>query len=265
MGPVDSLPRCLFGGHERRVGVEVCHSFQECLGIRFNEQCGMVRFEKKLIFGDGFEERLEVVEKTIDVQNAARFLVKPELEPGEGFEQFFESPDAAGKSNETVAEIHHELFALVHGVDDTKVGEPGVSEFSFHQRFGDDADDMSSGLKMGIRDDAHETEVASTVNQPDSEVGHSFSEGFGGCAVEGIGAGRGAAVDAKTFHGLRVSSLKRKGLLPVMSELVKLGHQCFSTCSTTRSVPVKWSTPGGRSGLYMVSVMSRMRATFFPK
>lgn len=160
------------GGQGRRIGAEVCHSFQERLCIRLNEQGRMVRFEKKLIFGDGLQERLEVVEKTVDVQNAARFVVKPELEPGEGFEQFFERSDASGKSNETVAEIHHQLFALVHGVDDTKVSEPGVSEFSVHQRFGDDADDMSSGLKMGIRDDAHETEVASAVNQPDSEVGH---------------------------------------------------------------------------------------------
>src|SRR5688572_2325473 len=49
-----------------------------------------------------------------------------------------------------------------------------------------------------------------------------------------------------------------------MSVLLKDGHQWRSTCSMTRAVPAKWLTPGGRSGLYIVSVRSRIRATFLP-
>ena len=40
--------------------------------------------------------------------------------------------------------------------------------------------------------------------------------------------------------------------------LVIDGHQCFSMCSTTRSVPVKWLTNGAERELYIVSVMSRI-------
>ena len=42
------------------------------------------------------------------------------------------------------------------------------------------------------------------------------------------------------------------------------GHQWRSMWATTRSVPRKWSTFGRIRGSYIVSVMSRMRATFFP-
>ena len=38
--------------------------------------------------------------------------------------------------------------------------------------------------------------------------------------------------------------LNRNGARPVISALVNVGHQNFSTCSTTRSVPAKWLTKG---------------------
>ena len=47
------------------------------------------------------------------------------------------------------------------------------------------------------------------------------------------------------------------------SEVI-VGQTNFSMCSTIRSVPRKWLTWGARAGLYMVSVMSRMRTTCLP-
>src|SRR6185295_19888042 len=58
----------------------------------------------------------------------------------------------------------------------------------------------------------------------------------------------------------RESSLNLKGAPPVTSALVNDGHQYFSMCSTTRSVPAKWFTFGRICELYMVSVMSRISA-----
>ena len=49
-----------------------------------------------------------------------------------------------------------------------------------------------------------------------------------------------------------------------MSVLVNDGHQNFSTCSTTKSVPAKWLTNGFIRGSYIVSVRSLINATFFP-
>src|SRR4051812_33997565 len=60
------------------------------------------------------------------------------------------------------------------------------------------------------------------------------------------------------------SPANRNASLPVTSVLRHVGHQYFSTCSTTSCVPAKWLTPGGRSGLYIVSVRSRISATFLP-
>jgi hypothetical protein len=55
-----------------------------------------------------------------------------------------------------------------------------------------------------------------------------------------------------------------KAFFPVMSALVNDGDQYFSMCSITGSMQIKWSTPGERSGLYLVSIMSRIRAKFLP-
>ena len=46
--------------------------------------------------------------------------------------------------------------------------------------------------------------------------------------------------------------------------LVIVGHQFFSTCSITRSVPRSCGTNGLFRGLYIVSVRSRTSTTFFP-
>src|SRR2546428_439294 len=47
------------------------------------------------------------------------------------------------------------------------------------------------------------------------------------------------AVDPSAYRSF-LSSLNRNGARPVMSELVNVGHQNFSTCSTTSRVPSKW-------------------------
>src|SRR5438876_799885 len=62
----------------------------------------------------------------------------------------------------------------------------------------------------------------------------------------------------------RLSSGKRNSRPPRKSTLVRVGHQWRSMCSMTRSVPSKWLTNGAWAGLYMASVISRMRATFSP-
>ena len=57
-----------------------------------------------------------------------------------------------------------------------------------------------------------------------------------------IGFSYEVAADCRTHHFwdfLRLSPLKRNASLPVISVLVNEGHQNFSTCSMTRSVPVK--------------------------
>jgi hypothetical protein len=46
-------------------------------------------------------------------------------------------------------------------------------------------------------------------------------------------------VSTITAYFVRTSSLKTNGARPVRTVLVSDGHQYFSTCATTKSVPVK--------------------------
>ncbi len=165
--------------------------------------------------------------------------MKAKLEPGERLEKFLQRPDAAGQRDEPVTEIGHELFAIVHGGDDVELRHAAVAEFLFHQRGRDDADDLTARAHGCVGDHTHETDMAAAIDEPDTLRGKHRPELRGSLAMARVRPLRGAAIDADALHFARVSSAKRKGDRPVMSELRKLGHQYFSTWPTTRSVPVK--------------------------
>src|SRR3954466_12750705 len=91
-----------------------------------------------------------------------------------------------------------------------------------------------------------------------------------------VAADEGASATAKSDAGedargpaveetcAAVLPLKWNSGLPVKLVLVVEGHQNFSMCSTTRSVPRKWFTNGRMREQYIVSVRSRTRRTFLP-
>ena len=70
-------------------------------------------------------------------------------------------------------------------------------------------------------------------------------------------AERSPAMDARSCGNCSPAAHPRNPL--IRCRLVVLGHQCRSICATTNSVPSSCATNGFMRGLYIVSVMSRIR------
>jgi hypothetical protein len=117
---------------------------REQLGwLVFDEHaCGVFGFEKTASAHVG-DELDQAVEKAADVEQADRFVVKRELQPGERFEQLVQRAKTSWQRDEAIAQIDHHLLALVHAGHDMQFGDTAVAEFFFHERFGDHADDFA--------------------------------------------------------------------------------------------------------------------------
>ena len=90
--------------------------------VTFQEQCAVFGFDEALC--DGVVEELQqVIVEAADVEQADGLRVEFELGPGEDFGELFERAEAAGQGDETVGQVFHECFALVHALDDAQFGE----------------------------------------------------------------------------------------------------------------------------------------------
>ena len=75
-----------------------------------------------------------------------------------------------------------------------------VGDLLIGEVLGDDADDGAFILEHGVGDLAHETDVATAVDEGDIPFGKELAEGAGGPGVLGFGSVGGAAVDGDGFH-----------------------------------------------------------------
>ena len=138
--------------------------------------------------GDGVvEEGEEAVVVAVGVEEAVGFLVEAELCPGDDFAEFVEGSEAAGEGDEGIGEVGHEGFALVHGIDDAKLGEAGVGDFHFDEGLRDDAGDGAAGGEDGVGEGAHEADAAASVNEAEAARDKGSGELAGGFSVGGVG------------------------------------------------------------------------------
>jgi hypothetical protein len=159
--------------------------------------------------GGAIEEEEEGIEIAFDVEERDGLVMKAELCPGEGFKEFVEGAETAGKSEEGVREFAHEGFAVVHGFYDVEVGEARVSDFLLDKAAGDDADDFAAGSKGGVGQSAHEADGGAAVDEAEAAAG-DFGAGEAGGVEAGFGgAGTGAAEDADGTHSF--SSVAQEG------------------------------------------------------
>lgn len=156
----------------------------------FQETAGYHDVEK-------FQHRCE---EAGDVEQADGFVVQAELEPRQCLEQFFQRTDAAGQDDEAIAEVRHQLLALMHGADAVHFSCPGVGEFLVGEVMRDDANDFASGGERGIGEQAHQPDIAAAIDEADGlrrKLGAAVLRGFGEFRE---GAGAGATVDAEAVE-----------------------------------------------------------------
>ncbi|MCY1431027.1 hypothetical protein D9M71_469880 [compost metagenome] len=76
-----------------------------------------------------------------------------------------------------------------------------MADFGVLQALRNDADDFAAGGQGCIRHHAHQADRAAAIDQAYATLGEMPAEGFGGFAVDGIGAGAGAAEYADRTQG----------------------------------------------------------------
>ncbi len=147
----------------------------------------------------------EQVEKgcpeAVDVGDNNGFAMPAELRPRQLFDQFFERPNAAWKSDEGIRAFKHEALAHVHVLDHDQLIDVLEHLFLGAEELWDDACDLAASAEAGARDFAHEAQASAPINKANTVVGQGFAELPGGDGVGRVEALAGAAVDADAFHG----------------------------------------------------------------
>ncbi|MNO85790.1 hypothetical protein D3C76_771690 [compost metagenome] len=131
--------------------------------------------------------------ETIHFQQAQRFAMVAQLAPGPDFEQFFQGAQAAGQSDEGIAEFGHPRLARMHAVDHFQAGQAAVADFLVLETLRDDADHFAAGRQCRVGNNAHQPHGATAVDQGQLTFGQRLAKGHGCFTISRVGASAGAA------------------------------------------------------------------------
>src|SRR5215472_5378980 len=92
-------------------------------------------------------------------------VVEAELFPGHALESLVERAEAARQDREGVRPLEHALLPLVHGAHDDELAHPRMRDLAAVQEVRNDSDDMAAGGECRVRRQAHEPDVAATIDQ----------------------------------------------------------------------------------------------------
>lgn len=101
------------------------------------------------------DKRDEVVEETIDIQQAHRLAMEVQLGPRDHLEQLLQGAVSSGEGDEAIGEVHHHLFAFVHGLNHVQGITAIVTQLKALQLLRDDTDYLAPTFENRIRDGAH--------------------------------------------------------------------------------------------------------------
>ena len=150
------------------------------------------------------QERLPVAG---DVEEADRLAVQAELLPREQLEQLVERPGAPGQRDHRVRKLGHHRLALVHGLDDVQLRQPGMRDLALDQPRGDHADHGAAGGQRGIGERSHQPDARAAVDDLELARGDHPAELAGALGVLGRPARARSAEDENPLHRRERSSL----------------------------------------------------------
>ena len=189
------------------------HAGQQCRRFVFDEDAGCVLHFDKAALAHVGDEIDQAVKKGPDVEQTHGFVVKGELQPGEGFEQFIQRAEASWEGDEAVAEVDHHLLSLVHAADDVQFGDAAITQFFFHERLRDDADDLPLLRQRAVSNRAHQADVSAAIDEADAALGQKGAEIMRSGTVAGVVAKGGTTIDtdsAQSGHGGMMNDFCRR-------------------------------------------------------
>jgi hypothetical protein len=115
--------------------------------------------------------------------------MQSELSPREHLEKLFQRPPAARERDEGVGKVGHDCLPFVHRVDDAKIGHTVVRNLLRDESRRNDTRDLPAGGKNGIRDNAHEPDPRTSIDQAYPARRESMPELVGRVSILRLGAG----------------------------------------------------------------------------
>lgn len=144
------------------------------------------------------------IPEALDIGEQDRLAVAAELRPRHLFDQLFQGADAAGKRDERVGVLEHQLLALVHVLGDDELLSLFQHMLPFRQEGRDDAGDFAAVLERAGRNGSHQADRAAAIDQTDTIFGKGFAEGCGRFDEFGIGTGAGTAINTDILDSIHI-------------------------------------------------------------
>jgi hypothetical protein len=131
-------------------------------------------------FIDGIIEKPDqIVVVAAIVQQAAGLAMQTQLRPGPCLEQLVHRADATGQRQEHVRQLDHQRFAFGQRLHHVQLTQASVAHFAIQQHLWDDADHPSTGRQGGVRDGAHQPDLAPAVHQGEAPLRDQATGGPG--------------------------------------------------------------------------------------
>ena len=111
------------------------------------------------------DQRQQRFEVALDVQQADRLAVHPDLRPGQDLKQLFKGAEPAGERHEGVPDLRHVRLALMHRIDQDHFAQGGVGQGRRVELPRHDAHHGASGLQGCVGHGAHHPGPASAIDQ----------------------------------------------------------------------------------------------------
>src|SRR5271166_128650 len=180
------LPEVSPFGHGRRK--EVQHLIENRgWTIRGHHHLPMGRL-KKIVFHRPVGQGEQAIVVTQYVHQPASFALQPELRPSKHFKEFFKRAEAARQRDKGAGQFRHHGFPFVHGLHDVKFRQSPVGQFLVAQSLRYHPRDRAARGQTCIRQSAHQSDVASAINQTELPLGEQRSHFFRNAPIFGPAA-----------------------------------------------------------------------------
>ena len=127
-----------------------------------------------------------------NIDNDNRLVMQPELPPGINLEKFIHRAESTGQDDEGIRKIDHH--------------QPPVRDFFVGDMGWNNAGDLPPLRHNRIGDNAHQPDMAATVDKAQPRSGQNGAQRFSSLLEHGINPPRRPAIDANAFHSIPPSS-----------------------------------------------------------
>src|SRR3989304_6931937 len=102
------------------------------------------------------------------IEQANRFCMQSQLRPGNNLKELIEGAETAGHCDKGARKFRHHSLSLVHARYEVEFRQTIMGKLFGREGVRDHTDDFSLFFQNSVRNDRHQTNAASAVDEPNS-------------------------------------------------------------------------------------------------